>query len=95
MITVLQKAPFLKVAQHLKGCGCFVGHDTGTSHLAGLLRIPTLALFGATKPTLWRPLGPTVEFIQEIPLEQLSVERVLERVLRMYNTHHTSLTAQA
>jgi len=93
MITVLQKAPFLKIAQELKGCGCFVGHDTGTSHLAGLLRIPTLALFGATKPHLWRPLGPTVEVIQEIPLENLSVERVLDRILHVYNTHHTPHTA--
>ncbi|MGB8344720.1 MAG: glycosyltransferase family 9 protein [Ktedonobacteraceae bacterium] len=87
MLTILKKAPLLEVAQRLKQCGCFVGHDTGTSHLAGLLRIPTLALFGDTYPTLWRPLGPTVEIIQELRLEQLSVERVIESVLRIYNTH--------
>ncbi len=94
MLTILDNAPLLTVAQHLKPCGCFVGHDTATSHLAGLLRIPTLALFGDTYPDRWRPLGPTVEIIQKIPLERLSVERVLDSVLRMYNSHHTLLTAQ-
>lgn len=87
MLTILDNAPLLQVAQQLKQCGCFVGHDTSTSHLAALLGIPTLALFDATFPTRWRPLGPTVEVIQKIPLERLSVERVLESVLRMYNAH--------
>ncbi|HVB25705.1 MAG TPA: glycosyltransferase family 9 protein [Ktedonobacteraceae bacterium] len=87
MLTILDNAPLLQVAQQLKQCGCFVGHDTATSHLAGLLRIPTLALFGDTYPDRWRPLGPTVEIIQKIPLERLSVERVLESVLRMYHAH--------
>ena len=87
-LTILKKAPLLEATQRLKQCGCFVGHDTGTSHLAGLLRIPTLALFGDTYPTPWRPLGPTVEVLQERRLEQLSVERVLESVLRMYHIPH-------
>ncbi len=93
MLTILDNAPLLKVAEQLKGCGCFVGHDTATSHLAGLLRIPTLALFDDTFPTRWRPLGPTVEVIQKIPLERLPVEKVLESVLRMYTSHRTPLTA--
>ena len=95
MLTFLDNAPLLKVAEQLKQCGCFVGHDTSTSHLAALLRIPTLALFDATFPIHWRPLGPTVEIIQKIPLERLAVETVLESVLRMYNNHRTSFTAQA
>lgn len=94
MLTVLDNAPLLNVAQQLKGCGCFIGHDTATSHLAGLLRIPTLALFGDTYPDRWRPLGPTVEVIQKIPLEKLSIEKVLESVLRMYHAHHTPLTTK-
>jgi len=88
LLTVLNNAPFLEVAQHLKQCGCFVGHDTGTSHLAGLLGIPTLVLFGPSNPFLWRPLGPTVEVIQQEPLAQLSVDIVLEHIRRAYNSHH-------
>jgi len=86
LITILKKAPLLEVSQRLKQCGCFVGHDTGTTHLAALLRIPTLAIFGDTNLTLWRPLGPTVEAIQEKQLEQLTTERVFESVLRLYQS---------
>src|SRR5579863_4684970 len=34
LLTILNNAPLLEVARCLKQCGCFVGHDTGTSHLA-------------------------------------------------------------
>ncbi len=87
LLTVLNDAPLLEVARCLKQCGCFVGHDTGTSHLAGLLRIPTLVLFGPSSPALWRPLGPTVEVIQKEPLSQLPVAIVLEHILHAYNSH--------
>lgn len=86
-LSVLNKASLLEVSQKLKQCGCFVGHDTGISHLAGLLRIPTLALFGSTSPERWRPLGPTVEVIEYQPLMHLPVQRVLDSILRMYNAH--------
>ena len=38
----------------------FVGADTGPSHLAAQLGVPTLALFGPTNPGVWSPLGPSV-----------------------------------
>ncbi len=36
----------------------FVGADTGPTHLAAQLGIPTLALFGPTDPKVWAPSGP-------------------------------------
>ena len=38
----------------------FVGHDSGVTHLASLLGIPTVALFGPTNPIHWSPLGQKV-----------------------------------
>ncbi len=87
MLTILKNMPVVEVTRHLKQCGCFVGHDTGTSHLAALLRIPTLALFGETYPDRLASFGPTVEVIQEQQLEQLSVERVLNSILRIYRMY--------
>lgn len=84
MLTVLDNAPLLEVARQLKQCGCFVGHDTGTSHIAGLLGIPTLALFGPSNPAIWRPVGPAVKVIQQEPLAELSVDTVLEYVRHVY-----------
>jgi hypothetical protein len=35
----------------------YVGNDSGVSHLAGALDIPTVVLFRSTDPRLWRPVG--------------------------------------
>lgn len=38
----------------------FIGNDSGITHLAAGLGIKTLALFGPTNPTVYRPIGPAV-----------------------------------
>ncbi len=45
----------------------FVGHDSGVSHLAALLGVPTVALFGPTDPRRWAPRGPAVTVLQGKP----------------------------
>ena len=84
MLTVLNNAPLLELARQLKQSGCFVGHDTGTSHLAGMLGIPTLVLFGPSNPAIWRPVGPYVQVIKKEPLSDLSVDTVLEHIQHAY-----------
>ncbi len=41
----------------LSQAGAFVGNDSGVTHLAALMGIPTLALFGPTNPCRWGPIG--------------------------------------
>jgi ADP-heptose:LPS heptosyltransferase len=48
------------LAALLSQAGVFVGNDSGVSHLAASSGVPTLALFGPTDPSIWRPLGPQV-----------------------------------
>jgi heptosyltransferase-2 len=38
----------------------FLCNDTGVMHIAGALRVPTVALFGPTDPALWKPPAPEV-----------------------------------
>jgi heptosyltransferase III len=38
---------------------CYLGNDSGVTHLAGASGVPTVALFGPTDPATWRPLGHT------------------------------------
>jgi heptosyltransferase-3 len=38
----------------------FVGNDSGVTHLAAAIGIPTIALFGPTDPATWAPRGPFV-----------------------------------
>lgn len=87
MFSLLKDAPLLEIAAHLKQCGCYIGHDTGPTHLAALLQIPTLALYAKSHRTPLSPPGPTVTMIQDMPLSQLPVQKVLEAALRIYNTH--------
>ena len=66
----------------------FLCNDTGIMHVAGALRVPTLALFGATDPALWKPPAAQVRALRaagRLPdprgeefgwLENLSVEEV-------------------
>ena len=50
---------------------------TGLAHLAGLLGVPTLALFGPSDPTLWAPLGPRVRVLRSASLAALLTDAVL------------------
>lgn len=38
----------------------FIGHDSGVTHLAALVGVPTIALFGPTDPQRWAPRGSHV-----------------------------------
>jgi heptosyltransferase III len=38
---------------------CYLGNDSGVTHLAGAVGTPTVALFGPTDPATWKPLGRT------------------------------------
>lgn len=50
----------VELAARLAGCAAYVGNDSGVSHLAGMLGVRTLALFGPSDPAIWAPLGPRV-----------------------------------
>lgn len=41
----------------------FLGNDSGATHLAAALGIPTVAVFGPSDPRLWKPLGPRVRVV--------------------------------
>ena len=42
----------------------YVGHDSGTTHLAAMIGAPTIALFRDSSVAQWRPLGPRVKVIE-------------------------------
>jgi lipopolysaccharide heptosyltransferase III len=47
----------------LKRCDFFVGNDSGLMHLAAAAGIPTLGLFGPSKPEHYAPWGPRTAFV--------------------------------
>ena len=44
-------------------CDGFIGNDSGCMHLAGVLGIPTVAIFGSTDPNRTGPMGPKTRVI--------------------------------
>ncbi len=52
------------LANRLRKCGGFLGHDSGISHLAGGCGVPCRLLFGPTDPAVWAPLGHDVQVLR-------------------------------
>jgi heptosyltransferase-2 len=46
-----------ELIDELRNCDLLLTNDTGTMHLAALLRIPTVSIFGSTEPWRTGPLG--------------------------------------
>jgi ADP-heptose:LPS heptosyltransferase len=44
-----------QLALQLVKARAFVGNDSGVTHLAAALRVPTVAIFGPTEPRVWAP----------------------------------------
>jgi heptosyltransferase III len=76
----LVDAPLITVAQRLQQCQCYIGNDSGLTHLAAMLGLPTLALFGPSNPLVWHPPGPYVTVLHTPALDQLSVETVMTKL---------------
>jgi heptosyltransferase III len=81
-LKVRSNLPILELARELAVAALFVGHDTGVTHLAAALGIPTVALFGPTDPLIWRPLGDHVRVVssENGRIESLRFEPVWETV---------------
>jgi heptosyltransferase-2 len=56
--------PLSALAELLTQCRAFAGHDSGITHLAAALGLPTLCLWGPTNENIWRPLGPKVHLLR-------------------------------
>lgn len=57
-------APLDSVPNIVAGASLFIGNDTGTTHLAALLNVPTLCLYGGVSdPRVWQPIGNRVTIL--------------------------------
>ena len=49
-----------QLAALLKSAGGYIGNDSGASHLAAYLGLPTTVIFGPADPLRWEPVGRAV-----------------------------------
>lgn len=81
--TLLANAPLLDVAARLQRCRGYLGNDSGITHLAAMLDVPTLALFGPSNPAVWHPIGKHVRILYEPELAHLRVDTVMAQLEEM------------
>jgi ADP-heptose:LPS heptosyltransferase len=66
----------VQLASVIEKSGLFIGNDSGISHMAAALGLPTLAIFGPTDHRVWSPRGEKVEVIRRgIPCSPCAQER--------------------
>ena len=93
-----------QLIDELRTCRLLLTNDTGTMHLAALLGVPTVAIFGSTEPGLTGPLGNgniilrhQVEcspcFLRECPIDfrcmkAVTVRETVDAVLSILGQDH-------
>jgi heptosyltransferase III len=69
---VISDLSLTETLQLLSVCNTFIGNDSGITHLAGAIGAKTVAIFGPTQSSVYRPCGPNVQALQLTP-EEFSV----------------------
>ncbi|NUN94877.1 MAG: hypothetical protein HUU16_01775 [Candidatus Omnitrophica bacterium] len=83
-IAVDQPDDPLALARLFRAENLFVGNDSGPGHLAALMGLRTLTIFGPTDPRMWAPWGPRARFLAPDETERWpSVERALLEAARI------------
>ncbi len=58
-----------QLAALIKTSNMLICNDSGPMHMAGVLNVPTVALFGPSDPTVWAPMGKKKEIVTCDPME--------------------------
>jgi heptosyltransferase III len=83
-LQIAQSLPLAELAQRLRGCAAFVGHDSGISHLAAALGLPCLILWADSVEEIWRPQGEQLVVLREPGgVRAIGVERVVRELTRL------------
>jgi ADP-heptose:LPS heptosyltransferase len=75
-----ENLPLAELAQRMRSCAAFIGHDSGVTHLAAALGLPGLVLWGPTNQAVWRPLSDRIGLLhEERGLKKMPVETVFQQ----------------
>ena len=62
---IIENIPLTSLVKRLVRCCGYIGHDSGVTHIASALGLPTLVLWGASCEAVWRPLGERVRILNQ------------------------------
>jgi ADP-heptose:LPS heptosyltransferase len=78
-VRLAHNLPLVELAQTMRSCAAFMGHDSGIAHLAAALDLPGLVLWGPSNLAVWRPLSDQLRILRDARgLDALPVEKVLQ-----------------
>jgi ADP-heptose:LPS heptosyltransferase len=63
-LQVVNTRSFQELITVLESAVIYIGNDSGVSHLAAFLGVPTLVIFGPSDPDRWRPFGDHVRIVK-------------------------------
>ncbi len=86
----LRNLSLTQVSQIMAAADLFLGNDSGITHLAGAMGLGTLAIFGNSETSVYKPMGQNVtlftarsySFVQP---DKASQDHVIETVFNMLN----------
>jgi ADP-heptose:LPS heptosyltransferase len=78
---VARPQTYVQLFNELRHSSVVVANDSGPGHLAGIIGVKTVSIFGASDPRIWKPLGPRVKVVKGEAMEKISVEEVLAAVI--------------
>jgi heptosyltransferase III len=61
---IIRDASVTNVASILKMSSLYIGNDSGITHLASMIGVPTVAIFGPTDYEIWGPAGGQVRIVR-------------------------------
>jgi heptosyltransferase III len=63
-VKLLPTVALPRLAALLAASRLFIGNDSGVTHLAAAMGVPTIAIFGPTAPEVWAPRGDHVQVVR-------------------------------
>ena len=81
-ILLSESSPLVLLAALLSFCRAYVGNDSGISHLAAGLGLPSVTIFGPTSPDQWAPLGERATILRDSCLSRITPNQVWDALLR-------------
>ena len=80
-IEINQNIPLSCLAERLSKCCGYIGHDSGVTHIASALGLPTLVLWGPSCEVVWRPLGERVRILnRNNQLSKITINHVVDEL---------------
>ncbi len=63
-VRIAQGQPLPELANALRSCLGFIGHDSGITHLAAAVGLPGLALWAESNEAIWHPRSPAFRVLR-------------------------------